>query len=99
MNVAPQRPPIPPVELVNEDRHVTREWSRWFYNVNSVQLTQDTMISQKATQASLGPLATTTAPLSVTLGGTGADLSATGGTSRVLKQVTLGGVITVARLT
>ena len=34
----------------------------------------------------------------LTKGGTGADLSATGGTSQVLKQITTGAVITVGRL-
>lgn len=100
---APQRPPIPPVEMVGEDRRVTREWERWFFNVNAVQVTQNTTIVQtetslETTQASLGPLATAPAPLSLALGGTAANLSATGGTSRVLKQVGVGASITVARL-
>jgi hypothetical protein len=36
-------------------------------------------------------------PLSVVSGGTGADLSATGGTSKFLKQASAGAVITVAQ--
>ena len=37
-------------------------------------------------------------PVPLKLGGTAADLSATGGTSRVLKQITTGAAITVAQL-
>lgn len=45
------------------------------------------------------PLSTgITGTLGVSNGGTGANLSATGGTSRVLKQTTVGGAVTVAQL-
>lgn len=40
----------------------------------------------------------TTGQLALARGGTGADLSATGGSSQVLKQVTLGGAVTVGQL-
>lgn len=43
-------------------------------------------------------LAGATGTLSVSKGGTGADLSATGGTSRVLKQTSVGAPVTVAQL-
>lgn len=45
------------------------------------------------------PLSTgVTGTLGVTNGGTGANLSATGGTSQVLKQTSVGGAVTVAQL-
>lgn len=45
---------------------------------------------------SAAPVLTT--PLGVASGGTGADLSATGGTSQVLQQATAGAAVTVAQL-
>jgi hypothetical protein len=43
-------------------------------------------------------LAGATGTLALSKGGTGADLSATGGTSRVLKQTSVGGAVTVGQL-
>lgn len=53
-----------------------------------------------ANTAALPHVASThlTAPLPVNQGGSASDLSATGGTSQVLKQVTVGGAVTVGQL-
>jgi len=61
----------------------------------------NTGVTTLSSLANLGTIATGTwqsTKIGLAYGGTNADLSATGGTSQVLKQTSVGGAVTVARL-
>jgi hypothetical protein len=66
--------------------------------VGQLAFTDLTGTASTAQVPSLDSSKITTGQIALARGGTGSDLSGTGGTSQVLKQSTLGGVITVGQL-
>ncbi len=80
----------------------TTAWNALAYNVNTVTLSGENYLTLSGSAFTSHPVnlsgTNVTSILTLPKGGTGADLSATGGTSQVLKQTSVGGVITVGQL-